>query len=396
MGESEPVTYTFDWDFGDGTVITDTTLDQTHTYADDGIYTVTLTVNASDGRVSSDTLIATVNNVAPIVDPIVGPAEGLRGATFSFAGSFTDPGVVDTHTSQWSVTDSAGMVVATGTGNSFEFTPAEAGTFTVTYTVTDDDAGVGSASTTTESRVIIVGPDPVDPSLTTVQVAGSDGRDVIFVGKSYSTPGAIKVIVHELDNGTFTIQDGLTGVDRVIADARGGNDLVKVHRNAGSIQAELFGSAGNDWLRGGIASDFISGGDGHDLISGGDGRDILVGGMDGDLALGNDHDDILIGGVYAQDRDINARRAIQAEWTRTDLGYTDRVANLTNGTGLNGSYVLDSTTVFDDNAFDILLGLRGIDWFHANDAQDLTDQRRNELLTESEVDFVDVDVDYVV
>ncbi|MEZ6192011.1 MAG: PKD domain-containing protein [Phycisphaerales bacterium] len=388
--QAEPPTYTIDWDFGDGTVLSDTTLAQDHTYADNGTYTVTLTVTASDGRVTTDTLTAIIDNVAPDVAPITGDSQGLRGQTLSFSSSFTDPGTLDTHTTEWTVTDSLGAVVATGTGTSFEFTPDEAGTFDVTFTVTDNDGGVGEATFATESKVLLV----VGSEL---QVAGSNGRDIIFVKKSNSTPGALKVTIHELDNNTQTVEDGIAGIDTVVIDGRAGDDLIKVFNNiGGNVNAYLYGGDGNDGLRGGDGDDFISGGDGIDLIGGGDGRDFLVGGLGSDLVLGNDNDDILVGGVYTQDRDRAAVSAILAEWTRTDVNYTGRVANLTNGTGLNGSHVLNSTNVFDDNAFDILLGMQGLDWFHANDSQDLTDQRRNELLTESEIDFVDVDVDYVV
>ena len=395
-GTSEPLTYTIDWDFGDGTVITDTTLEQDHTYLDNGLYTVTLTVTASDGRVTTDTLTADIANVAPIVDPIVGDTQALRGSTLSFTGSYSDPGVLDTHTTEWTVTDSGGAVVATGTGSTFDFTPEDAGTFDVTFTVTDNDGGFGSSTLSTSSVVILVGPDPLDPSQTTIQIAGSNGRDIIRVRKSCWTPGTLKVIVHELDTGNVYIEDGIVGADRVIADGRAGNDQIKVRCNLGDLKAELYGSDGNDMLCGGDANDFISGGDGCDLISGGNGRDFLVGGLGSDLVLGNNQDDILVGGVYVEGRDLAAERAILAEWSRTDLGYVGRINNIINGTGLNGSSVLDETNVFDDNSFDILLGLQGRDWFHANDCQDLTDERRNEYMSETEIDFVDADVDYIV
>ncbi len=395
-GQAPPATFTVDWDFGDGTVLLDTTLDQTHAYADNGLYTATLTVTASDGRVTSDSLLATIANVAPNVAAIAGPAEGVRGQALTFSSSFTDPGTADTHTTAWTVTDAGGLVVATGTGTELTFTPTEVGSFDVTFTVTDDDGGVGSSAAVTTAQVILVGADPTDPSQTSLQIGGSDGRDIIRIRQSTQYAGALKVIVHELDTGVVTIQDNITGVDRIIADGRGGNDHIKVRHSVGTLPTELYGGDGNDWVRGGQGDDFISGGDGYDLLAGGNGRDFLVGGLGGDLVIGHNDDDILVGGVYSQDRDAAAVRAVLAEWTRTDLAYADRVANLTNGTGLNGGFVLNDTTVFDDNAFDILLGLRGLDWFHANDSQDLTDQRRNELLTTSEIDFVDVDVDYIV
>ncbi len=395
-GQAPPATFTIDWDFGDGTVISNTTLGQTHTYADNGLYNVTLTVTASDGRVTSDTLTATIDNVAPDVAAIVGPTEALRGSTLNFSSSFTDPGIIDTHTTVWTVTDAGGLVVATGSSNQLAFTTENTGTFDVTFTVTDNDGGAGTATLSTTTKVIIVGADPLDPSQTTIQIAGSDGRDIIRVRQSNQFAGALKVIVHELDTGTVTIQDNITGVDRIIADGRGGNDHIKIRHNVGTLPTELYGGDGNDRIRGGQGDDFISGGDGYDLISGGNGRDFLVGGLGGDLVIGYNDDDILVSGVYSQDRDPAAVRAILAEWTRSDLAYADRIDNLTNGTGLNGGFVLNDTTVFDDNAFDILLGLRGLDWFHANDTQDLTDQRRNELLTDSEIDFIDADVDYIV
>jgi len=393
---SSDATFTVDWDFGDGTVITDTTLDQTHTYADNGNYTVTLTVNASDGRVSTDTLAATIDNVAPEVAPIDGPAEFLRGNTATFSSSFTDPGTADTHSTEWTVTDSLGAVVATGTGTTLDFSTDDAGTFDITFTVTDDDGGVGTSTVSTTTKIIIVGADPLDPAQTTIQVAGSDGRDIIYVSRDHHHANALKVLVYEKDTHTLTVQDNIVGADRIIADGRGGNDKIKILHSAGNITADLYGGDGNDWLRGGNGSDFISGGDGNDLISGGNGRDFLVGGLGGDFIVGHNDDDILVGGTYTQHRDLNATRAIQAEWNRTDVAYASRVDNLKNGTGLNGGFVLNSTNVFDDNASDILLGLRGLDWFHANDAQDFTDQRRNEMFEDTELEFVDSEDEYVV
>ena len=79
-----------------------------------------------------------------------------------------------------------------------------------------------------------------------------------------------------------------------------------------------------------------------------------------------------------------------SEWTRTDLPYGDRVAHL-NGTvsgGDNGSYLVDNTTVFDDNAKDKLKGKKGLDWFLGNEDDDKTDETLEEILTQIELDFV--------
>jgi hypothetical protein len=54
-----------------------------------------------------------------------------------------------------------------------------------------------------------------------------------------------------------------------------------------------------------------------------------------------------------------------AEWDSSDT-YQTRVNKLTSGGGLNASYVLNSTTVFDDNTTDRLSGGAGLDWFFAH------------------------------
>ena len=57
-------THTMVWDFGDGTTASDT-LTPTHVYADNGTYTVKLTVTDSDQQSTTDTLTATIANVNP-------------------------------------------------------------------------------------------------------------------------------------------------------------------------------------------------------------------------------------------------------------------------------------------------------------------------------------------
>ena len=75
--DGDPLTYS--WDFGDDT--TDTGVTTTHTYADDGVYTVTLTVADDYGGEDSASTTVTVDNVAPEVD--AGPDATIdEGDTF--------------------------------------------------------------------------------------------------------------------------------------------------------------------------------------------------------------------------------------------------------------------------------------------------------------------------
>ncbi len=58
-------THTYEWDFGDGSLPVTGSLTPTHVYADNGSYTVTLTVTDDDGGVGSDTLVVTVEDGGP-------------------------------------------------------------------------------------------------------------------------------------------------------------------------------------------------------------------------------------------------------------------------------------------------------------------------------------------
>jgi len=54
------------WDFGDGMTVSGT-LTPTHTYGDNGTFTVTLMVTDTTGLSAEDALVVSVGNVAPSV-----------------------------------------------------------------------------------------------------------------------------------------------------------------------------------------------------------------------------------------------------------------------------------------------------------------------------------------
>ncbi len=135
-------THTYHWDFGDGGEANGT-LTPSHTYLDDGVYTVKLTVTDDDGGVGTDTLTVTVKNVPPTVE--AGRDQTVdEGEIVYFIGSFTDPGVLDTHNITWDLGDGGMAYGALAVGHRY----GDNGVYTVTLTVTDDDGGVGSDTLT--------------------------------------------------------------------------------------------------------------------------------------------------------------------------------------------------------------------------------------------------------
>jgi len=131
------------WDFGDG-ITTTGDLTPTHIYADDGVYTVTLTVDDGEGGVASDTLLVTVENVAPELAPIADQSV-IINEILTLTEAYTDPGWLDTHTAlvDWGdgFTDTINLAAGL-TGFNFTHAFDTKGLYTVTVTITDNDGGV--------------------------------------------------------------------------------------------------------------------------------------------------------------------------------------------------------------------------------------------------------------
>ncbi len=125
----------------------------------------------------------------------------------------------------------------------------------------------------------------------------------------------------------------------------------------------LIGSNVANLLEGGNGNDLLIGGDGGDTLNGGSGRDILLGGNGADVLNGGGGQDILIGGRTIYDGNIPLLGMIMNEWRR-ELGYLDRVANLRNGTGLNGPTAkLNGVNIINEFIGDTLRGEGDLDWF---------------------------------
>jgi hypothetical protein len=323
-------TFTCTVDYGDGegdvagTVAGTTCNGPSHTYADNGIYTVTVEVTDDDTGAGSNDAAHQVDNVDPTITATTNSAADCgataEGGLVEVSADFSDPGfdnpvagtVEDFDLSEidWgdgtvepaNVVEIPGSVGTPTTGTvSGSHMYATGGIFTITVTVTDDDGG--SDSVTLLALVTGAGLNAGE-----VQVVGTDFKDVVNVRKK---GGSLVVMARFIGAGkaVFPLVD-VTSMRVVVCD---GDDQVHVdhkltvpsileggagrdHVRAGDGVTLIEGGADSDHLYGGAAMDVIDGEGGNDFVFGGPGDDNLLGGADDDRLFGQADDDILDGG----------------------------------------------------------------------------------------------------
>jgi Ca2+-binding RTX toxin-like protein len=304
------------------------------------------------------------------------------------------PGNEDTLTVSAVNGNAAGVGIAVGTSHgsvtmnatgSFTYTPdlGYFGADSFTYTISD---GRGGTSTATVSLTVVQAaansiylvPDPALGG-TMLIINGSNVADMIHIAPA-NNPAGVEVFFQGVSRGVYYP----TG--RIIVFGYGGNDSITL---AGAVRnmAWLYGDDGNDTLNLNNGGGIAFGGNGNDQILGGDGADILIGGQGADSIVGNAGDDIFCAGYTNYDDRFSATShhadawaRMQKEWARTDLvttskagdssytSYEQRIDHLGGvfAGGQNGSYVLNNSTIQDDDALDaidVLHGGSGDDWF---------------------------------
>ena len=140
--ESWSATVDYGDDDGDDFAEVGTSFDFSHSYAQNGEYSLTVTVTDDAGATSSSSATFVVNNVAPSVD--AGPGGVFDGGVFEYSGSFADPGADEwTATVDWG--DGSPVEPLTLDGMTFDLshTFAGGGPYTLKVTVTDSDGGSG-------------------------------------------------------------------------------------------------------------------------------------------------------------------------------------------------------------------------------------------------------------
>ncbi len=184
----------------------------------DGAYTLSAIVTDPQGATGTASLSLTIDNVAPEVLTMTGPATGDEGSSLSFAATVDDAGSADVAglVTTWDWGDSS----AIDTGLTPSHTFADDGTFTVTVTVTD----AGGASDSETLTVTVANVDPVIDSqppldapeavLYSYQPTVTDPGDEVFLWTlSASAPAAMTI-----DGATGLIEWTPTYADALISN----------------------------------------------------------------------------------------------------------------------------------------------------------------------------------
>jgi len=214
------------------------------------------------------------------------------------------------------------------------------------------------------------------------QLSGGSGNDKLFAGAGNDTlcgDDGSDFLYGQLGNDTLF---GEAGNDRLFGEE--GDDLLLGGDNndllyGGIGNDEVFGQAGNDQLYGDAGNDIGVGGAGNDKLYGSVGRDVLIGSNGADQLLGQGDDDIVIGGSTSYDVNRVALESILAEWTSGNT-YDDRLTNIRNGTGANGTFIFSAATVTDDGLADSLFGNTDRDWFWSGVKDKIKDRATNEAV----------------
>ena len=212
------------WDFGDGNNAAGITT--SHSYVENGIYTVTLTVTDDDGDVGSANSNKTISNRPPVASFAKNATKVLTYETIHFDASSSDDPDGNIVSYSWDFGDHA-----LGTGEAVDHWYTDNGNYRVTLTVTDND---GATASTSASMTVLNRP-PVAQFNETAETVHI-GEPITFnASESYDPDGDIVsyfwsfgdganatgvVVSHAYsNNGTYTVELTVTDDDGAIASA---------------------------------------------------------------------------------------------------------------------------------------------------------------------------------
>jgi hypothetical protein len=167
--------------------------------------------------------------------------------------------------------------------------------------------------------------------------------------------------------------DGGAGVNTLDFSAYTSNVIVDLPASTSTGVGGAVSQIQNVTGGSGPGYNILVGNGGNTLIAGST-RSLLIAGATSSTLMGGSADDILIGGTTQYDTNLTALMDIMAEWTRTDETYSTRVANIMNGGGLNGTFMLNTSTVTGNGGGNTLDGNGGENLFFGNLVLDTTDR----------------------
>jgi hypothetical protein len=353
-----------------------------------GTESLSATDMATGSITGTESGISVMTPTVTVTATVTGPSSAVRGQTliYTLGGSESGApaGTAFTYSIQWG--DGASQTVSGPSGTQASHIFTTNGTYSVSVTAADSSGNKSSAvSTSTAISAVAMETDPVNSSQTALVVGGTAGDDTIVFTPA-DRQGNINVTINGVAQGTFHP----TG--HIIAYSQSGNDTIRlasarISRKTTYITAPafLYAGGGNDTLdaSGSAAANVLEGGSGNDSLIGGHGRDLLVGGLGVDTLQAGSGGDILIGGTTSYDNNFAALAAVLAEWARTDISYSARIAHLNGSTsgGLNGNYLLNSTTIQKDGSANSLYGGSGQDWYFAGVLDTVFNQASSEVVT---------------
>jgi len=207
--DSDGTIISYFWDFGDGK--TSTEQDPTHTYTQNGTYTVTLTVTDDGSAIDTDTTNATVDDIGSTADFSAMPTSGDE----PLAVSFTDLSVSYDGITSWNWSFGDGE---TSTEQNPTHTYASAGLYTVSLKVSEED---GNNDTKTKFPYIIVDDNMPNANFTYSPSNPLEGDQVTF--DASSSTGYDEPLSYSWDFGDDAFGEGVSPAH---AYAQDGNYLV--------------------------------------------------------------------------------------------------------------------------------------------------------------------------
>jgi len=221
----------YTWDFGDGWIAYG--VEVKHVYADNGNYTVNLTIIDDDGATAYVTRVITVRNVPPVANFIFKPYEPTDLDTIEFTDKSYDlDGNIVNYT--WNF----------GDGNiSYEKNPMHQyknnGVYVVSLTIVDDDGDISQIS-----KAILVKNVPPVANFTWQPQNPTDLETITFTSTSYDPDGSIVNYTWSFGNGNKSYEtnatwkyadDGLYIVTLTVVDDDGAKTIMEKEINVSNV-----------------------------------------------------------------------------------------------------------------------------------------------------------------